>query len=145
VGAVQLAQQLDAAAPAGSVWCLSSIDPQSTVAGSNFAWTQQVLWGSQWVWGSDVITIRQPRMGGQSGWGDPNNWFGTVTASDYNDGETGTGDGSGGGTEGGTEGGSGGDTGGGSEGGPVENTDPPPPPPDGGQITWSDSGPIRGE
>lgn len=139
VGAVQLALQLNASAPAGSVWCTSPVNPQSSVAGSTFAWTQQVLWGSQWVRGADVLAIRQPRLSGVSGWGDPNQWLGSVSACDYNDGETGTG------TGGTTDGGTGGTTGSGTESGPVENTDPPPPPPDDAQITWSDSGPIRGE
>lgn len=116
VGAVELALQLDASAPTGTVWCASPINAQSTVAGTPFTWAQQVLWGSKSLWGSDIIKVRQPLWSGQSTWGDAAQWSGTVSSSDYT-------------------------------GGPQENTDPPPPPPppDDAQITWSDTGPIRGE
>jgi len=116
VGAVQLALQLNSTTPAGSVWCTSPIVPESTVAGTSFTWAQFVLWGSKALWGTDLLRVRQPLWTDQASWGTSTSWSGGVSASDYT-------------------------------GGPEENTDPPPPPPppDDAQITWSDSGPIRGE
>jgi serine protease AprX len=133
VGAVELAMQLDPNTAVGSTWFTDPLTGQSTIAGGAFNWSKLVLWNEQWIWGGELFRVRQSLWAAQPAWNAPVSWSEGVSALDYWNEPPPPGP-----TDPPPP-----DP---CEPSPPPPVDPPPPPPDDDtQITWSDSGPIRGE
>ncbi|MCA1595023.1 MAG: S8 family serine peptidase, partial [Chloroflexi bacterium] len=94
IGAVQVAGQIDTSVPVGSPWLSGPLAGQSTIRGDTFAWSNDILYGTQILWGPDLLGSNQVLWGdplsvSQSGllsdqvlWGDPVLWDGQVLQLD---------------------------------------------------------------
>jgi serine protease AprX len=55
-GAVEVAGKVNPAAAVGAPWLTAPLSKQTTIAGTPYAWSQQVLWGSQVLWGDALMS-----------------------------------------------------------------------------------------
>jgi len=67
IGAVRVAQMIDAARPLGINWTLSAPWPATTIGSDTIAWGQHLVWGSHLVWGNTIYFH-------EKGWDEASTW-----------------------------------------------------------------------
>jgi serine protease AprX len=67
IGAVRVAQMIDAARPLGINWTLSAPWPATSIGGDTIAWGQHLVWGSHLVWGNALYFH-------EKGWDEASTW-----------------------------------------------------------------------
>ena len=73
-GAVAVVRSIDTNKLKGERWLTGILEKQSTIAGFNFPWAQELLHGNQVLWGEELLAVNQVLWGEDPVWGDPVAW-----------------------------------------------------------------------